>query len=119
MSLNALLQNLLGELPDALGVVLADWEGEAVAHAARMDDFELKVFGAHHGIILDSLRQAAARLGEPGVEEVAIHADDRLILVKPVTEEYFVVLALANEGLLSRASHVLQAYAAQLHEEVA
>jgi hypothetical protein len=36
-----------------------------------------------------------------------------------VTEEYFVVLALANEGLLSHASHVLQTYAAQLHEEVA
>ena len=119
MPLNALLQNLLGELPDALGVVLADWEGEAVAHAARMDDFELKVFGAHHGIILDSLRQAAARLGEPGVEEVAIHADNRLILVTPVTEEYFVVLTLESEGLLARARHVLQAYAPQLHEEVA
>jgi predicted regulator of Ras-like GTPase activity (Roadblock/LC7/MglB family) len=79
----------------------------------------LKVFGAHHGIILDSLRQAAARLGEPGVEEVAIHAEDRLILVKPVTEEYFVVLALGREGLLPRARHVLQAYAAQLHAEVA
>ncbi|AJF07173.1 roadblock/LC7 domain-containing protein [Geoalkalibacter subterraneus] len=119
MSLNALLRNLLGELPDALGVVLADWEGEAVAHAARMDDFELKVFGAHHGIILDSLRQAAARLGEPGVEEVAIHADNRLILVMPVTEEYFIVLTLESEGLLARARHVLQAYAPQLHEEVA
>ena len=34
-----------------LGAILVDWEGEAVAHVAGMDDYELKVLGAYSGAI--------------------------------------------------------------------
>ncbi len=118
MPLKAILHDLVEAVPGSLGAIFADWEGEAVEHVARMDDFQLKVMGAHHGIILENLRQAASRLGKGPVEEVVIRARDMTVLVTPVTVEYFVVLALESGALAARARPAIRLCCERLRAEI-
>ncbi len=104
MPLRAQLDSLVDRVPGSRGAILTDWEGEAVDHAARMDEYDLKVLGAHIGIILTRLRQTVSRLtDEGGLKELVITTENGYNVVTPVSEDYFVVLTLTREGLLGRA----------------
>lgn len=118
MPLKSIIAEIVAQIPGALGAVLIDWEGEAVEHVSRMDDYELKVMGAHHGVILDNLRRASERLGKGPVEEITIHAGNMTILVTPVTRDYFLVLSLDKQALAAQARAVVRALSPGLRAEV-
>jgi len=88
------LLTLINSVPGARGAILADWEGEAVDQVGEMDDFDLKVVGAHNVIILDHLRRALNRLPGEEMEELVVTTERWQTLVLPVNEEYFLVLTL-------------------------
>lgn len=119
MPFKKILNRMLEQIPGALGAIIADWEGEAVDQVARMDDYDIKVLGAHKGIILSQLREALDRVDAGELEEILIRSDNSNTLVAPVTEDYFLVLTLSPEAMLGRASFELRRCAAQLREEIA
>jgi predicted regulator of Ras-like GTPase activity (Roadblock/LC7/MglB family) len=103
MSFKKLLNELVSRVPGALGAIIADWEGEAVDQCGRMDDYELKVIGAHKGIILHNLRDVVKRLGDDQLQELVITTARAQTLVLPVTIDYFLVLTLNRDAMLGRA----------------
>lgn len=103
MSLKEPLRRLVSEVPGALGAILVDWEGEAVDQVACMDEYELKVIGAHKGVILCNMRDIVARLGNDTLEEITITTARTQTLVIPVTHEYFLVFTLAKGDALGLA----------------
>ena len=53
MPFNYILTNLLVDVPQAVGAILVDPEGEAVEWVTRHNDpFDLKVEGAYHSIFM-------------------------------------------------------------------
>lgn len=113
------LKEMLDRVPGALGAIIADWEGEAVDQVARMDDYDIKILGAHKGIILTRLREALGRIDGGELEEILIRSEQNHTLVAPVTEDYFLVLTLSPEASLGGASFALRRCAALLREEIA
>ena len=109
---------LLERVPGAQGAIIADWEGEAVDQVARIDDYELKVIGAHKGVILNNLRQVVRRLDGGSLEELVIATEKTQTLVLPLTEEYFLVLTLACGDALGRALFEARRCAACLKMEI-
>ncbi len=103
MSFKDELSTLVNRIPGLLGVILADWEGEAVDYVARMDDFELRVAGAHKGVILNQLRGMLPGLREDPLEELVVTTEGARTLVLPITSDYFLVLLLQRDELISRA----------------
>ena len=103
MSFKALLGQLVTSVPGAQGAILADWEGEAVDQFGLMDDYELKVIGAHKGVILHNMREVVTRLGDDRLSEIVITTSHAQTLVLPVTNDYFLVLTLDRSDSLGRA----------------
>jgi predicted regulator of Ras-like GTPase activity (Roadblock/LC7/MglB family) len=103
MSFKALLGELVARVPGSQGAIIADWEGEAVDQAGLMDDYDLKIIGAHKGVILQHLREVVARLGDDRLSEIVITTVASQTLVLPVTNEYFLVLTLDRSDALGLA----------------
>jgi len=103
MPFKMLLADLVARVPGGLGAILVDWEGEAVEQSGQIDEYELKVIGAHKGIILDSLRAAVARSEGNTLEEICIATARVQTLILPVTRDYFLVLTLERGGMYGRA----------------
>jgi predicted regulator of Ras-like GTPase activity (Roadblock/LC7/MglB family) len=118
MPFKGLLGKLVTAVPGALGAILVDWEGEAVDQVARMDDYDLKVLGAHKGVILDHLRAAVARLEGVDLEELVVVTARTQTLIMPVTREYFLVLTLVRGEALGRALFEARRCVAQLRVEI-
>jgi len=119
MPFKTALKELVGKVSGARGAILADWEGEAVEQTGEMDDYELKVLGAHKGVILDKLRGVAKSLEGDDLHEIVITTEKQHTLVMPVTHEYFVVLAIDRKSILGRALYEARRCVLRLHDEVA
>jgi predicted regulator of Ras-like GTPase activity (Roadblock/LC7/MglB family) len=119
MPFKAVLNQLLQHVPGSLGVVIVDWEGEAVDQATHMGEYNIKILGAHHGIILSLLRDALTRMGSDCPEEVVIRTQLGTTLIQPLTEDYLLILQLQKGALVARATQKLRICAEQLYDDIA
>ena len=111
MPFNYLLTNLLVDVPEAVGAIFLDGEGEAVDWVTRHDDpFDLKVEGAYHSIFkrrLDLLGESSS-IGE--LRHYIVQGEKLSSLTHSLPEGYYLVLVLDRPGPISRASfHVKRA----------
>jgi len=96
-------KNVLAQLVETeLGVcsaIIADWDGEAVdwLSSGQCDD-DLKIFGAHLGIVLSRLYDSVDCEHAGAVEEVVIRTDRADWFVFPITSEYYLAVAAAQAG---------------------
>jgi len=119
MPFKKVLTELVENVPGAQGAIVADWEGEAVDHVSHIDAYELKVIGAHKGVILYNLREVVRRLDGGDLEELVISTEKTQTLVLPITDDYFLVLTLDRGDVLGRALFESRRCVLRLKEEIA
>ena len=119
MPFKPLLNLLIERVPGAQGAIVADWEGEAVDQVGIMDDYDLKVIGAHKGVILHSMRDVVDRLGDDELKEIIITTKHAQTLVLPVTKDYYLVLTLDRSDMLGRALLEARRCIQSLYREIA
>ncbi|SDZ89537.1 Predicted regulator of Ras-like GTPase activity, Roadblock/LC7/MglB family [Desulfuromusa kysingii] len=117
MPFKSLLKRLLEDIPGALGAIIVDWEGESVDHVTRVDDYDIKVLGAHGGIILSQLKDTLSRIDSGELEQVVIRAGEKKILISPLTEEYLLILELGQAAIAARAAYKMHLCVDALRDE--
>ncbi len=117
MPFKTLLNRLLEDIPGAVGAIIVDWEGEAVDQVARVDDYEIKVLGAHSGIVLGFLQEALSRIDSGSLDELVIRAGKNKILMAPLTDEYVLILQLGPTAIAARASYKMGKCVAELRDQ--
>jgi predicted regulator of Ras-like GTPase activity (Roadblock/LC7/MglB family) len=102
-----ILQTMVERVPGAIGAVFADWEGEPVDQFAHIPPLDIQIVGAHWGVVWS---QVSARLGRGLglIEELVIEGERAIVLVRSVTDRYFVVLATRPEAHLATARRELE-----------
>ena len=105
MPFKSILKNLVEETPHASGALLADWEGEAVEHHCRYDDYELKLLGAHKGIILNRMRDIQADVSGGNLQDVVITTDKQLIIIGAAGPDYALVMTLERDAVVGLARY--------------
>jgi len=118
MPFKCLLDGLVKNVPGAMGAIVADWEGEAVDQVGPMDEYELKVVGAHSGVILQNVRESAARLKNDDLQEIVVITEKVQTLVLPVNSEYYLVLTFEREDFLGRALFEARRCLVELKKEI-
>ncbi len=97
------LADLVGEIPGAQAAVFVDWEGEAVDQFGHLPEFDIKLLGAHWGVILNLIRTKIPRdvLGAPQV--VLLVCRDAVVLLGVVEQDYYLVLTTRPDSNLGLA----------------
>ncbi|HEY3352604.1 MAG TPA: hypothetical protein VGQ83_05115 [Polyangia bacterium] len=126
-----ILRQTFEALPDAIGVVFADWQGEAVdrfpeprdaastpGRTLQGETVDLRLFGAHWGIILAQVQAALRTFHYGDAFELILQHDELDVLMHAVSGDYYVLLALPAHGPLGRALLELRRAAAALRAEM-
>ncbi len=111
------LGQLLEDVPGAVGAIIIDWEGESVGQVTRADEDEIKVLGAHSGIILGMVRDVLSRTAGGDLEEVIIRAEHDKIMMLPLTEDYLLILQLQPSAIAARAAYRMKLCVADLRDD--
>ena len=100
MPFKTLLNALVERVPGAQGAIIADWEGESVDQVGIMDDYDLKVIGAHKGVILHSMREVVDRLGDGDLREIVVTTRQTQILIFLYIFMHLILLHFICDNLL-------------------
>jgi len=119
MPFNYLLTNLLVDVPEALGAVFVDDEGETVDYVTRHGEpFDLKVEGAYQGIFTRQLGSIFATAGIGNIEFFMVEASELATLTHLLPDGYYVVLVARKPVARARAQHHLRQTAKMLAREL-
>ncbi len=111
------LNQLLDDVPGALGAIIVDWEGEAVDQVSSLGDYDIRLIGAHNGIILSRMQETFEHVDAGELEEVVIRTTLSRTMIRPLTEDYLILLELDQRAQISRARHCLDSCVEELRHE--
>jgi predicted regulator of Ras-like GTPase activity (Roadblock/LC7/MglB family) len=112
----AILEDMVRRVPGAVGAVFADWEGEPVDQFAHIAPLEIQLVGAHWGVVWSQATRRLQALG--AIEELLIEGERAIVLVRAVTDSYFVVLATKRDAHLATARREVERTAGILRGEM-
>jgi predicted regulator of Ras-like GTPase activity (Roadblock/LC7/MglB family) len=110
------LEAICGRVEGAYAASLMGFDGIAIetAQLAPPADLELQSLMIEYSGILSQVRQAAESLQMGKASEVSIRTEKLVAVARPLTPDYFVLLALAPEGNVGRARYELRVAAPKL-----
>jgi predicted regulator of Ras-like GTPase activity (Roadblock/LC7/MglB family) len=118
MPFKQILTPLLENGQGIYSAIIADWEGEAVDCLSPRGEIEdLKIFGAHQGILLSHFRRCLDESRCGAIREIHIRAERVDWFVFPITSEYYLALCVEPDQISSRISMEAQQCVVQLREE--
>jgi predicted regulator of Ras-like GTPase activity (Roadblock/LC7/MglB family) len=96
MSLEIILKELVDRVPQAIGAILVDWEGEAVLEECHCDPYDIRFVAAHNVIILAHLKkmQSAAQVGD--VEDVVVTSTSGHLIIGCIDQDYSLVMNIVR-----------------------
>jgi predicted regulator of Ras-like GTPase activity (Roadblock/LC7/MglB family) len=120
MSFRTHLESVVNQVDGALACSVMGFDGIAVETYQREEAAELELNGAwvEYANLLSQLRQAAETLKTGTVQEVSVNSEKVLTLMRLVSPEYFLVLALQADGNYGKGRYVLRVTAPKIHAEL-
>ena len=104
-ALDAIVDNAGG----GIGAILVDDEGESIDYVTRGDSFEIRLAGAHHGIILGLLNDIQKRIDDgEAIREICVRSDLITYTIALLQDDLFIVLVQDRTGIPSRGMKALR-----------
>ena len=121
------LKKLVDGVDGGVAALLMGFDGIAVDSFAREPapgksaadgKLDIQAVGMEFSFILTQVRKAAESLGAGAVEEMTIRTGSMLLLVRVLTPEYFIALAIAPDGNFGKGRYLLRIGAPQFLAEL-
>ncbi len=120
MPFQYLLTNLLVEVPEAVGAIFLDAEGEAVEWVSGpdRDPYDLKVEGAYHSIFKRQVSEVSEAASNGAVELYVVEGSETMTLTQLLPDGYYVVLVVRRGGSPGLAKYHLRRVAQVIAREL-
>ncbi|SEM93510.1 Predicted regulator of Ras-like GTPase activity, Roadblock/LC7/MglB family [Stigmatella aurantiaca] len=120
MSFRAHLESVVNQVDGALACSVMGFDGISVETYQKDDAAELELGGAwvEYANLLTQLKNAAEVLKTGTVTELSVNSDKVLTLIRMVSPEYFLILALRAEGNYGKGRYVLRVTAPKVRAEL-
>ncbi len=119
MSFREHLEQICRDVDGAVACSLMGVDGiEVDTHGADGGEVDLKSLLVEYSGVLRSAKEAAEAHAAGGVAEIAIATDKLLAVVRTVSPEYFMVVALTPDGNFGKARYLLRVTAPKLRSEL-
>lgn len=117
---NDILRTIVEGAGGGVGAVLMGYDGIAVDQYFRDGDgSELQIVAIEYANILKEIKKAAEILNTGAMEEVAIKTEKFHVVLRTLTDEYFVALTLEPGGNFGKGRFLLMREAYPLREALA
>ncbi|MBI5491965.1 MAG: roadblock/LC7 domain-containing protein [Deltaproteobacteria bacterium] len=117
MQFNFILEDLTKKA-GARGAIMLDSDGEIVASHSETPSLDIDLIGAHHGIVLDIIKDASTRSSLTGVKTVSITTDRSRLAISTLKEGYYLLLAMARSTPMGKALFESRMAVERLEEEM-
>ena len=118
MNFQEVLAQLVDTIDGCTAGLIMGFDGIAVEqYAVEGADADLSTLGVEYCTALAEVKRTAQSLDIGAVNEVAVQTDDALVLMRPINDEYFVVLVLTSTGNFGKGRYYLRRAVRTLAQE--
>lgn len=112
------LAEIVGAVPQAVGAVIQDSDGETVDSFGHMSDFDLMIHAAQWGLLWRELQFPPEPRRLTGTTEILIETCQQKILLTTLFREYYLVFILSKDTPLVEARRLIDQYLSAIREEM-
>jgi predicted regulator of Ras-like GTPase activity (Roadblock/LC7/MglB family) len=113
------LKRLVAETEGGIAGLLMGFDGIAVdSYTAPQGGVDINTVGMEFSFILTQIRKATEILEVGGVNEVAIRCENLTIMIRVLSKEYFLALALKPDGNFGKGRYLLRVVAPKMQGEL-
>jgi predicted regulator of Ras-like GTPase activity (Roadblock/LC7/MglB family) len=119
--MDEILQKIVETSPAAKGAILMGFDGIAVTQYVApefADDMDIESMAMEFSFRFLELRDAANSLEMGQISDITLKAEYGTVLVRVLSEEYFVAVLLASPGHMGKGRWVLRSQSRHLHAEL-
>lgn len=117
MTFLEIMQSLVDAVPDALGATIMGMDGLTIEQYTP-GGYDVETVGVEYGKVVDEIKHAAGVLDLGMVEEVCVTADETCIILRMVTQGYYIALVLSSSANTGRARFLLKSAALKAEKEL-
>ena len=120
MAFLAHLEAVVNQVPGALACSVMGFDGIPVETHQSDDavELDLQTSWVEYGNMLAQLRSATEAMRTGAVSEVAVSSEKVVTLMRLISQEYFLVLAMRPEGNYGKGRYVLRVTAPKVKAEL-
>lgn len=118
MIFKQILERVVLETQGAVGAIFLDREGEEIAHHSILDGDEMKLVGAHYGIVWLEMESMVNRHLAASAAEVIFVSEKGICLLQPVQKEYMVLLIVGPSEGIGQARRWLRWAVSEIQKEL-
>lgn len=112
-----ILQGIVDNCGGGIGAVLMGYDGIAVdQYFQSVDDVDMQLVTVEYANVLKEIRRTVEILNTGALEEVAIRTGRFFVVIRALTDEYFVALTLSRDGNFGKARYLLTKEAPELRQ---
>jgi len=117
MGFKAILKTLVGQCSGALGGVIMGYDGIAIEeYLADATGLDVQTLAIEYASVLKEIKRTVGVLKTGELQEVSIISEQCSVIVRGVSDDFFVALVLNSEGNFGKARYLLKREAPQLRE---
>ncbi len=114
-----ILREVVEKTDGAIASVLMGFDGITVdTYAPGESPFDVETVGMEYSVVLLQIKQAAEMLEIGNTTEVAVQAENMTTLIRLLTDEYFIALAIQPGGNYGKGRYMLRIQAPKLVENL-
>jgi len=119
MIFNEMVQKAVEQTPGAVAGLLMGTDGISLAFYTKPDaQIEMEVVGVEYASLLSEVRKVSEILESGVVREVTVTTDKYAVIIRSVTAEYFLALALAPQGNIGKGRFLLRIQSPEVRKEL-
>jgi len=112
------LQSICSALTGAVAATLMDRDGIAIetVEAPHEGQIDITALVVELSSLLDRVRKSAQMFAAGGLQELSVRSENLTTIIRPLTEDYFIALALRPDASIGKGRYLLRLNAHRLTE---
>jgi predicted regulator of Ras-like GTPase activity (Roadblock/LC7/MglB family) len=112
------LQKIVDNVEGGAAGLIMGFDGIAVESYTRAAQLDVNTVGMEFSFILTQVKKAAELLDVGNVHEISIKAEKLTIIIRVLSSDYFLALALGPEGNFGKGRYLMRVAAPKLQTEL-
>jgi predicted regulator of Ras-like GTPase activity (Roadblock/LC7/MglB family) len=112
------LQKIVDHVEGGVAGLIMGFDGIAIDQYTREDKLDVNTIGMEFSFILTQVKKAAETLEMGAVNEVTIKAEKLTIVIRVLSNDYFLALALGPDGNFGKGRYLMRVIAPKLQAEL-
>jgi len=119
MIFDEVVKKAVDETPGAVAALIMGTDGISLAYHIKPDaGIEMEVVGVEYASLLGEVRKVSSILESGEVREVTVSTDKYIVIVRNITPEYFLALAIEPTGNIGKGRFVLRVQSPEVRKEL-